>query len=192
MKRISDFRAPHVLLCSIVALLLLATANAQNAGLNKRQAQKLGPPQARETTTEETTPPPPQAQPNRPNPRQPMVVNPRLQVMVLDRFLPQIDLTPEQKVKLRDMRGQHIRRLQTLMAMERAHTKAYDEALFDPTMDQKEIEKRVAQLSEVRDDLLKAQSKFVIELRQILTTEQFTKLRQLMEEERERRLKNTP
>ncbi|MFN7928027.1 MAG: hypothetical protein U0Y68_08780 [Blastocatellia bacterium] len=172
MKRISNV----LLLCGVVAL-LLATANAQ--GLNKRKAL----PPAGEPA--ETAAPPP----NRP---QPPLVNPRLQVMVLDRFLPQIDLTPEQKGKIREMRAIHIRRLQTLMAIERAHTKAYDEALFDPTMDQKEIEKRVAQLSEVRDDLLKAQSKFVIELRQILTTEQFTKLRQLMEEERERRQKNTP
>ena len=173
MKRISN-----VLCGSLVVALLLATAHAQ--GLNKRKAQ-LPTGEPAEATTQ---------QPNRP--LQPVLATPRLQVMVLDRFLPQIDLTPEQKGKIRAMRPQHIRRLQTLMAMERAHTKAYDDALFDPSLDQKEIEKRVTQLSEVRDDLLKAQSKFVIELRQILTTEQFTKLRQLMEDERERRLKNTP
>jgi Spy/CpxP family protein refolding chaperone len=192
MKRISNVRT--LALGALVACLLLATAEAQNNQINnKRKAAKLVQPPPTETTaSEKAEPPAAQAEANRPKPLPAVLNNPRLQALVLDRFLPQIDLTPEQKGKIRDVRVQHIRRMQTLMAMERAHTMAYDEALFDPGMDQKEIEKRTTQLAEVRHDSLKAQARFFLDMRQILTPEQFTKLRQLMEEERERRNKNVP
>ena len=65
---------------------------------------------------------------------------------------------------------------------------AYDDALFDLTLDQKEIEKRMTQLAEVRTDMLTAQARFFIELRQFLTPEQFAKLRQLMEDERQKNI----
>jgi LAS superfamily LD-carboxypeptidase LdcB len=190
MKKISNLPVVKLLLLALITALLLTTVNAQAVRLNKRKLQKLEQQQPEEKSLAPSNPKAPQQ--NRPQTINPSVANPRLQAIVLDRFLPQIDLSQEQMVKIRTLRAQHVRRMQTFIAMERVHTKAYDEALFDPDLDQKEIEKRTAQLAEVRADLLNAQARFFIELRQVLTPEQFAKLRQLMEEERDRRLSNRP
>ena len=173
MKKINEFPVAKFMLCALVALLLLAEAKAQN----QRKLPRLGQPQ------ENTQP-----KQDRPNAPTPGITNPRLQAIVLDRFLPQIDLSQEQQAKIKNLRFQHVRKMQNLLALERSHMKAYDDALFDLTLDQKEIEKRMTQLAEVRTDMLTAQARFFIELRQFLTPEQFAKLRQLMEDERQKNL----
>lgn len=193
MKRITELPSGKILLGGLIAALLLAAAQAQGAWLNQQRQKKLAQQPATspaESTTQsqtESTQPPQ----NRPKSR-PQIANPRVQAIVLDQFLPRIDLSQQQNVQVRQLRFQHIRKMRTMLDMERVHTRAYDEALFDPTLDQKEIEKRTHQLAEIRTDLLNAQARFFIELRQILTPEQFAKLRQLMEEERALRMKNTP
>ena len=173
MKKINEFPVVKFMLCALVALLLLTDAKAQN----QRKLPRLEQPQ--ENTQ------PKQERPNAPTPG---ITNPRLQAIVLDRFLPQIALSPEQLGKIKNLRFQHVRKMQNLLALERSHMKAYDDALFDLTLDQKEIEKRMTQLAEVRTDMLTAQARFFIELRQFLTPEQFAKLRQLMEDERQKNL----
>ncbi len=193
MKRITELPSGKLLLGGLIAALLLATVQAQGGRMNQQRQKKLAQ-QPAAASTESTTPSqtestqPPQ---NRPN-SLPQLANPRVQAIVLDQFLPRIDLTPEQTGKVRQLRFQHIRKMRTMIELERAHTKAYDDALFDPTMDQKEIEKRTHQLAEIRTDMLNAQARFFIELRQILTPEQFAKLRQMMEEQRALRMKNMP
>ncbi len=193
MKKITEQLSGKILRGGLIVALCGVTGLAQGARVNQQRQKKLAQQAAAAST--ETTPEsqtgmtqPPQ---NRPNAR-PAITNPRVQAIVLDQFLPRIDLSPEQLGKARQLRLQHVRKMRTMMEMERAHTKAYDEALFDPLLDQKEIEKRTAQLAEIRTDLLNAQARFFIELRQILTPEQFTKLRQMMEEERALRMKNAP
>ena len=193
MKKITELPSAKLLFGGLLVVLLLATVHAQGGRMNQQRQKKLAQQQAAsstETTTPSQTEPtqPPQ---NRPN-ALPQLANPRVQAIVLDKFLPRIDLTPEQIGTVRNLRVQHIRKMRTMIEMERIHTKAYDEALFDPTMDQKEIEKRTNQLAEIRTDMLNAQARFFIELRQTLTPEQFARLRQLMEEERALRMKNTP
>ena len=193
MKRITDLLSGKILMGGVLAALLLVTAQAQGGRLNQQRQKKLAQQQAAtpaESTTQQQTEAnqPPQ---NRPK-ALPPIGNPRVQAIVLDQFLPRIDLSQQQNVQVRQLRFQHIRKMRTMLDLERVHTRAYDEALFDPTMDQKEIEKRTHQLAEIRTDLLNAQARFFIELRQILTPEQFAKLRQLMEEERALRMKNTP
>lgn len=180
MKRINELPVIKVLLCALMLVFFLADVSAQNGRL-KQKLQRL---EQAGTTTQENAPP----RQNRPNAPTPGITNPRLQAIVLDRFLPQIDLTPEQQAKIKNLRFQHVRKMQNLIAMERSHTKAYDDALFDPNLDQKEIEKRMTQLAEIRTDMLTAQAKFFIELRQVLTPEQFVKLRQVMEDERQKNL----
>ncbi len=193
MKKITEQFSGKILRGGLIVALCCVTGLAQGARVNQQRQKKLAQ-QAAAASTETTpesqtgTTQPPQ---NRPNAR-PAITNPRVQAIVLDQFLPRIDLSPEQLGKARQLRFQHVRKMRTMMEMERAHTKAYDEALFDPLLDQKEIEKRTAQLAEIRTDLLSAQARFFIELRQILTPEQFTKLRQMMEEERALRMKNAP
>ena len=175
MKKINEFPVVKFMLCALVALLLLTDAKAQN----QRKLQKLGQPGNTENT---------QPKQDRPNAPTPGITNPRLQAIVLDRFLPQIALNQEQQAKIKNLRFQHVRKMQNLLALERSHMKAYDDALFDLTLDQKEIEKRMTQLAEVRTDMLTAQARFFIELRQFLTPEQFAKLRQLMEDERQKNI----
>ncbi len=192
MRKITKAFTLHLVFTGVFAaaffLLKMDSAQAQVGRLKPRQIQKLenraSEPQAQEkvasptneTTTQETRP---KAQQQGLQP-----ANPRLQAIVLDRFLPRLDLTDEQRKQIQTVRVQHIRKLRTLIDMERVHSRAYDEALFDLSLDTKEIEKRTAQLAEIRTDMLNAQAKLFLELRRLLTPEQFTKLRQLMEEER--------
>jgi Spy/CpxP family protein refolding chaperone len=188
MKRIND-----ILICGLLMtglfLLNVALTQAQARRLNQKQIKKLEQQTATTTSASETAAPQTNettTPPNRPKPAQPNLQpgNIRLQAIVLDRFLPRLDLTEDQRTKIQIMRLQHVRRMRTLMEMERVHTRAYDEALFDLTLDQKEIEKRTTQLADIRTDMLNAQARMFLDLRRILTPEQFTKLRQLMEEER--------
>jgi Spy/CpxP family protein refolding chaperone len=187
MKKITKQLARCLVFAGLFAsCIFLPSAQAQIGGLKARQIRKAerqianAPEQSQDkapTPINEATP-----QVNRPQNLQP--ANPRLQAVVLDRFLPRLDLTEEQRKQIQIARVQHIRRLRTLFDLERAHSRAYDEALFDLSLDTREIEKRTAQLAEVRTDMLNTQAKLFLELRRLLTPEQFTKLRQLMEEER--------
>jgi Spy/CpxP family protein refolding chaperone len=188
MKRINDILVCGLLMTGLF-LLNVAWPQAQARRLNQKQIKKLEQQTATTTSASETAAPQTNettTPPNRPKPAQPNLQpgNIRLQAIVLDRFLPRLDLTEDQRTKIQIMRLQHVRRMRTLMEMERVHTRAYDEALFDLTLDQKEIEKRTTQLADIRTDMLNAQAKMFLDLRRILTPEQFTKLRQLMEEER--------
>ncbi|MBL8206857.1 MAG: hypothetical protein JNM09_21675 [Blastocatellia bacterium] len=194
MKRISEVTFIQIVVSAVLivvaCLLIDDIAQAQAGRFNQRQIRKLEkqagtmPDQSQEKPA--PTPNEPVTQPNRLKALQQGLqpANPRLQAIVLDRFLPRLDLTEEQRTQVQNARSQHIRRLRTLVELERAHTKAYDEALFDLSLDAKEIEKRAAQLAEVRTDMLNAQARLFLDLRRLLTPEQFTKLRQLMEEER--------
>jgi Spy/CpxP family protein refolding chaperone len=164
--------------------------------LAQRQTKKLEKQAVAPTAqTQERTAPPtnePATQPNRPLQQTlPGINNPRLQAIVLDRFLPRLDLSHEQRGQIQTVRIQHLRRMRVLLDLERVQTRAYDEALFDLSLDQNEIEKRTTQLAETRSDMLNAQAKLFLELRRILTPEQFARLRQIMEEERALR-KNAP
>lgn len=184
MKRITNTQA--LLLSGLLTVLLCAVGQAQGARL---QQKKIATPTS--TAESPATTAPQETQPTRPN-AVVTLANPRLQAIVLDQFLPRIALTPEQTTRIRQLRFQHIRKMRTLLDLERAQTRVYDEALFDPAVDAKEIEKRTTQLAEARADMLKAQAQFFLDLRQVLTPEQITKLRQLMEEERAAKQKNTP
>ncbi len=200
MKRITKAGFVYFVGASVLvtAMLLLNAklTQAQAGRLTQKQARKLEKQavattdQAQEKTTPATNEP--ATQPNRPL-QQALsgMNNPRLQAIVLDRFLPRLELSTEQQRQIQVMRLQHVRRMRLLLDLERAQTRAYDEALFDLSLDQKEIEKRMTQLAETRTDMLQAQAKMFLELRRILTPEQFAKLRQLMEEERALR-KNAP
>lgn len=200
MKRITKARFVYIVGAGfLVATMLLLNADlaqAQTGLLTQKQARKLEKQAVAPTNqTQETTPPAtnePATQPNRPL-QQALsgMNNPRLQAIVLDRFLPRLELSTEQQRQIQTMRLQHVRRMRMLLELERAQTRAYDEALFDLSLEQKEIEKRMSQLAETRTDMLSAQAKLFLELRRILTPEQFAKLRQLMEEERALR-KNAP
>jgi Spy/CpxP family protein refolding chaperone len=194
MKKITETTFRQVigvsLLFAVFSLLSPVVIQAQAGRLNQRQIKKQEKQALASTAKEQEQPPAttnaPGAQPNRPRPMQQALQggNPRLQAIVLDRFLPRLDLSEEQRKQIQIMRLQHVRRMRTLLEMERVHTRAYDEALFDLSLDQREIEKRTAQLAEARADLLNAQARLFLELRRTLTPEQFTRLRQLMEEER--------
>jgi Spy/CpxP family protein refolding chaperone len=201
MKRITKTRSENIVSVSFLAaamlLLHVVLAQAQAGRLAPKQAKKLEK-QAVATTeqTQEKTAPatnePPATQQNRPLQQAlPGINNPRLQAIVLDRFLPRLDLSNEQRGQIQTVRIQHFRRMRVLLDLERVQTRAYDEALFDLSLDQKEIEKRTTQLAETRSDMLNTQAKLFLELRRILTPEQFARLRQLMEEERALR-KNAP
>ncbi len=118
-------------------------------------------------------------------------VPPRLQALVLDRFLDRLELASEQKTRLREVRMLHVRQARSLLELERAQTKVYDDALYSNEFDAKLIEKRATDLAETRGEIIKTQARLFIEVRKILTPEQFAKLRQLVEEERMMRQKNT-
>lgn len=185
-------------LAAAMFLFNMESAAAQARRLAQRQARKVEKQvvatteQKQENNAATVTNEPQATPPNRPLQQAlPGMNNPRLQAIVLDRFLPRLELSNEQRTQIQATRFQHVRRLRTLLDLERAQTRAYDEALFDLSLDQKEIEKRMMQLAETRTDMLQAQARLFLDLRRILTPEQFTRLRELMEEERALR-KNAP
>lgn len=194
MRKTTNLFAPRIvfigLFAAVVFLLNDASLQAQAGRLKARQTGKLGKQIAEPTSAAQERSAPannePAAQETRPKVMQQALqpANPRLNAIVLDRFLPRLDLSEEQRTQIMAIRLQHIRKLRTLIDMERVHSRAYDEALFDLSLDTKEIEKRTGQLAEIRTDMLNAQAKLFLDLRRLLTPEQFTKLRQLMEEER--------
>ena len=115
----------------------------------------------------------------------------KVQLPALDRALLRLDLNEGQKAKIRTVRMQFVEQIKKLTTLRRAKAIVLDDALYGADFDPKEAEKKVADLAATEGELLKAQHKMIIDIRQILTNEQALKLRQYLEEERARPLQNS-
>lgn len=192
MMKITRSFLSAVILCGIFSA--FSDSAAQPKRLTAKRLAKLENKEATNATnpnTNQQQTPPENNVVSRPNAKPNQTVPPRLQALVLDRFLDKLELVPDQKIKLREVRMLHLRQIRSLLELERAQAKVYDDVLYSNEFEAKQIEKRAADLAETRGEIIKTQARLFIEVRKILTPEQFAKLRQLVEEERMMRQKNT-
>ena len=186
MTKITNLFLALMIFCGLIAG--VAETSAQAKRFTAKRLAKLESKDA-QSRTDQTQPE--TNLPNRLNAKANQPALPRLQALVLDRFLDRLELIPEQKMKLREVRMLHLRQIRSLLDLERAQAKVYDDVLYSNEFEAKLIEKRAADLAETRGEIIKTQARLFIEVRKILTPEQFSKLRQLVEEERVMRQKNT-
>ena len=104
----------------------------------------------------------------------------------LTRALRQLDLTDDQKVKLRNLTRQIGNQIQTLNQLHRAQNNAWEEALYARDFDSKQAERRATELADTQMELAKLQFGVLAQIRQILTPEQALRFRDLLIEERQR------
>lgn len=143
--------------------------------------------------------------PNNPNPQRP--ANPlsqfpeEEQALVprgIDRAVPllyvfrRLNLSGEQRMKLRNLTMQTGNEIQVLRGLYRAQNIAYDEALFSRNFDPKVVEQRAAAFADAQAELIKVQARVMVQIRQILTPDQGARLRDLLIEERERQNQQPP
>ncbi len=183
--------------CLVAVLFLcnLTAPNAQNARQQRRMAkleQQTKPAASSTPATDEqnSSDKEPAIKPVRPFVKQQPGMG-KVQLPALDRALLRLDLNEGQKVKIRTVRIQFVEQIKKLTTLRRAKAIVLDDALYGADFDPKEAEKKVVDLAATEGELLKAQHKMIIEIRQILTNEQALKLRQYLEEERARPLQNT-
>jgi Spy/CpxP family protein refolding chaperone len=103
----------------------------------------------------------------------------------------QLNLSGEQKTKLRNLVLQIGKQIVVARGLQRAHNIALDEALYAHNFDPKLVEQRAAELANAQAELIKAQARVMSQIRQILTPEQAARFRELLDEER-RRLNQVP
>lgn len=106
------------------------------------------------------------------------------QMRALIRVFRQLDLTNEQRQKLRELNRAHGNQLPVLTRLLRAQNEALDEVLYGNNFDPKVAEQRAADVAATQGEIIKARAKIMSELRQILTNEQAGKFRTLLEQER--------
>jgi Spy/CpxP family protein refolding chaperone len=111
-----------------------------------------------------------------------------VQMRALIRVLRRLDLTAEQRQRLRDISNRYGNQLPVLTRLFRAQNEALDEAIYGQNFDPKVVEQRAAEVGATQAEIIKVRAKIMSELRQTLTPEQSAKFRQLIEQERLRML----
>lgn len=107
-----------------------------------------------------------------------------VQMRALIRVLRRLDLTAEQRQKLRDISSRYGNQLPVLTRLFRAQNEALDEAIYSQNFDPKVVEQRAAEAGATQAEITKVRAKIMSELRQTLLPEQSAKFRQLIEQER--------
>ncbi len=95
-----------------------------------------------------------------------------------------LDLSDEQRAKLRELARHYGNRLPALNQLQMAQNLALEEAIYSPDFDPQVVEQKVNELAATQTERLKLQTRIMLELRQILTPEQVLKFREYLEEER--------
>lgn len=111
------------------------------------------------------------------------------QAAALNRAFQELDLTEDQKVKIRSVWVQYGEQLRRLTSLRRAKAIVFDDALYNTQFDAADAEKKASDLAQTEGELIKTQMKMIIEIRQVMNAEQGTKFRQILEEERARPLR---
>lgn len=98
----------------------------------------------------------------------------------------QINLSDDQKMKLRNLTRQTGKQIQVLNRLQRAQNEALEEALYSQNFDLKLVEQRAADVANTQGELVKAQARVMAQIRQILRPEQAMRFREFLNEERNR------
>ncbi|MBS1808928.1 MAG: hypothetical protein JST84_12265 [Acidobacteria bacterium] len=172
--------------------LLPDTAQAQAGAKAKRRLMKMEQ-KAQQTTQEEQNNPQqpveeikaPQrlanAQARQPN--RPLELG-KVPNQILDRVLLQLEITEPQRPQLIAVRRKYMIELPRLIKLLKAKQDVFDDAMNAIEFNPDDIERKADDLAKTQGDLLRTQTRQMIEIRKILTPEQFAKFHQLLEEER--------
>lgn len=113
------------------------------------------------------------------------------QMRALLRVFRQLDLSAEQRQKLRELSRRYGNQLPVLTRLHRAQNEALDEAIYGTNFDPKLVEQRAADVAATQAEIVKTRARIMSEVRQVLTPEQSAKFRTLLEQERLRMLQES-
>ena len=115
-----------------------------------------------------------------------MVVAGIARPVALIRVFRQLDLTDEQREKMRELSRRVGNQIPVLNRLRRAQSDALDEAIYSANFDPKVVELRAADLAATQAEITKLQARVMTEVRQILTQQQAQRFRELLIKERDR------
>jgi Spy/CpxP family protein refolding chaperone len=107
-----------------------------------------------------------------------------VQMRALIRVLRQLDLSAEQRQRLRELSRRYGNQLPVLARLLRAQNEALDEAIYGANFDPQNVERRAADVAATQGEIVKTRTRIMSELRQTLTAEQSARFRALLEQER--------
>lgn len=107
-----------------------------------------------------------------------------VQMRALIRVLRQLDLSAEQRVRLRELSRRYGNQLPVLTRLLRAQNEALDEAIYGVNFDPQNVERRAADVAATQAEIVKTRTRIMSELRQTMTAEQAARFRTLLEQER--------
>jgi|GEM_PF-1883477 len=110
----------------------------------------------------------------------------------LIRTFRQLNLSDDQRIKLRDLTRQAGNQIPILNQLHRAQFEALNEAIYGQNFDPKLVEQRAAELAATQAELTKLKARVQAQIRQILTPEQSLKFRELLEQELNRPVEAQP
>lgn len=190
-------RAPKTFkaLALLTVVLLFGLSLSVSAQVGQRKLMKKKQPRfdnvqpVREQTPPSTQPSDVDAQearqPPQPSPNDqyvPFGIGPRQRLALL-RVFEQLNLSEDQREKLRQIRRETGNRLNVLSRLRRAQEDALEEAIHGNAFDPKLVEKRASELAETAGEMIKLQARILAEIRQIMTPEQSIRFRELMQRE---------
>jgi Spy/CpxP family protein refolding chaperone len=94
-------------------------------------------------------------------------------------LMQRLNLTPEQRAQLRDIRKQSEPEVRELTRRVRLARRALDEAVYADAVDEAQVEQRVRALTEAQAALLRLRSATELKVRRVLTPEQLQTFRDL-------------
>ncbi|MER3426715.1 MAG: hypothetical protein C4334_01245 [Pyrinomonas sp.] len=97
-----------------------------------------------------------------------------------------LNLTPEQRQQIREIRRRNNRTGQLVTTRLRQAQRALDEAIYADQLDEREIEARIQELADAQAAVTRHRARVEMEIRRVLTPEQLRLFRQLREQERAR------
>jgi Spy/CpxP family protein refolding chaperone len=181
MKRTSN---PRAILAALALFLLSGVAvlaGAQRAG----QQRDLTPKKEEAPRKPGTAQQPPVEKQFTPQ-EQRMVVAGIARPIALIRVFRQLDLTDEQQERMRELSRRVGNQIPVLNRLRKAQSDALEEAIYSVNFDPKVVELRAGDLAATQAEITKLQARVMTEIRQILTTQQATRFRELLIKERDR------
>lgn len=104
-----------------------------------------------------------------------------------DSLMRRLNLTPEQRARLREIRGQREPAARELTRRVRLARRALDDAIYSDAVDEALVEQRARALADAQAALVRLRAETELKVRRVLTPEQLQSFRELRREAQRRR-----
>lgn len=121
----------------------------------------------------------------------PLGIGPR-QRLAMVRVFNQLNLSADQRARLVQLRRETGNRLLLLNRKRQIQNEELDEVMYGAGFDPKVVEQKANDLAATTTEIIRLQSSILSQIRQIMTTEQALKFRELMQEELRSPARQTP